>query len=81
MNIKQYKGHVVSVMIRNVSRPVGGYLEEVTDEFITIAPTTPQMEKIFVSTKDVVSVIINRVNGVNNNERQRREQNPVHNNT
>ena len=80
MNIKQYKGHVVSVMIRNVSRPVGGYLEEVTDDFITIAPTTPQMEKIFVSTKDVVSVIINRVNGVNN-ERQRRQQDSVHHNT
>ena len=80
MNLKQYKGHIVSVMIRNVSRPVGGYLEEISDDFITIAPTTPQMEKIFVSTKDVVSVIINRVNGVNN-EGQGRKQNPVHNNT
>lgn len=80
MDLKQYKGRIISVMIRNVSRPVGGYLEEVTDDFITLSPTTPQMEKIFVSTKDVVSVIINRVNGVND-ERQRRQQNPVHHNS
>lgn len=80
MDLKQYKGRIISVMIRNVSRPVGGYLEEVTDDFITLSPTTPQMEKIFVSTKDVVSVIINRVNGVNN-ERQRGKQDSIYNNT
>ncbi len=66
MDLKQYKGRIISVMIRNVSRPVGGYLEEVSDDFITLSPTTPQMDKIFVSTKDVVSIIINRDNGVNN---------------
>ena len=80
MDLKQYKGRIISVMIRNVSRPVGGYLEEVSDDFITLSPTTPQMDKIFVSTKDVVSVIINRVNGVND-ERQRRKQDSIHNNT
>lgn len=80
MDLKRYKGRIISVMIRNVSRPVGGYLEEVSDDFITLSPTTPQMDKIFVSTKDVVSVIINRVNGVNN-ERQRRQQDSIHNNT
>ena len=80
MDLKQYKGHIVSVMIRNVSRPVGGYLVEVSEHFITLSPTTPQMEKIFVSTKDVVSVIINRVNGVKN-ERQRGQQDSVYHNT
>lgn len=80
MDLKQYKGRIISVMIRNVSRPVGGYLEEASDDFITLSPTTPQMDKIIVSTKDVVSIIINRVNGVNN-ERQRRKQDSIHNNT
>jgi len=68
MDLMKYKGRVISVMLRNVSKPVGGYLDEVADDFIMLSPTTPQMDKIYVSVKDIVSVIINR--GNRENERQ-----------
>ena len=68
--LKKYEGQWVSVVVRGVPRPAGGYLYLVGKDFIGINNVSQKIHEIVISAEDIVSVLVRKQEGENNEIRQ-----------
>ena len=72
--LKELLGRKISVILRDVPRPVGGILSSVGDSFIVLDYTSNSIDKAIVSVNDIVSIIVNKSNQGEQNERRARKR-------
>jgi hypothetical protein len=72
--LKELQGRKISVIIRDVPRPVGGVLSSIGDSFIVLDYTSNSIDKAIVSISDIVSIMVNKSNQGEQNERRARER-------
>ena len=75
--LKELEGRKISVIIRDVPRPVGGILSSVSDSFIVIDYMSNSIDKAIVSVNDIVSIMVNKSNQGEPNERRERKRDKV----
>jgi len=72
--LKELQGRKISVIIRDVPRPVGGTLSSVGDSFIVLDYTSNSIDKAIVSVSDIVSIMVSKSNQGEQNERRERKR-------
>ena len=72
--LKQLQGRKISIILRDVPRPVGGILSSVGDSFIILDYKSNTIDKAIVSVSDIVSIMVNKPNQGGENGRRIRKR-------